>query len=175
MAGVAGEQKLLYHLMKAYDPAVRPVHNASRPIVVRLGLTLISIFDMARFPLLPLLQLRDEGCWLEDEKNQVLVSNVWLDQEWTDELLRWDPAEFEGIKSFRIPCHHVWLPDIVLYNNADDYTRGYFPSRYPVPSPCLTSTLPSTLSHPRAMVHHDGNIFWPPPTQLRSTCKIDVT
>uniref|UniRef100_F1LEK9 Neuronal acetylcholine receptor subunit alpha-10 n=1 Tax=Ascaris suum TaxID=6253 RepID=F1LEK9_ASCSU len=27
----------------------------------------------------------------------------------------------------------------------------------------------------RAMVFYDGTVFWPPPTQLRSTCKIDVT
>uniref|UniRef100_A0A914YT91 Uncharacterized protein n=1 Tax=Panagrolaimus superbus TaxID=310955 RepID=A0A914YT91_9BILA len=27
----------------------------------------------------------------------------------------------------------------------------------------------------RAMVFYDGTVFWPPPTQLRSTCKISVT
>uniref|UniRef100_A0A914UYR0 Uncharacterized protein n=1 Tax=Plectus sambesii TaxID=2011161 RepID=A0A914UYR0_9BILA len=90
-----------------------------------------------------------------DEKNQVLTINVWLDQEWKDELLRWDPKDFGGIDSIRIPCDLVWLPDIVLYNNADDYTAGYMRSR--------------------AMIYFDGTVFWPPPTQLRSTCKIDVT
>lgn len=90
-----------------------------------------------------------------DEKNQVLTINVWLDQEWGDELLRWDPKRFGGIDSIRIPCDLIWLPDIVLYNNADDYTTGYMRSR--------------------AMVYYDGTVFWPPPTQLRSTCKIDVT
>uniref|UniRef100_A0A914VAA8 Uncharacterized protein n=1 Tax=Plectus sambesii TaxID=2011161 RepID=A0A914VAA8_9BILA len=25
------------------------------------------------------------------------------------------------------------------------------------------------------MIYFDGTVFWPPPTQLRSTCKIDVT
>ena len=27
----------------------------------------------------------------------------------------------------------------------------------------------------RAMVRHDGNVFWPPPAKLRSSCKIDIT
>ena len=27
----------------------------------------------------------------------------------------------------------------------------------------------------KAMVSHDGNVFWPPPTKLRSTCPVDVT
>ncbi|TKR95138.1 hypothetical protein L596_009346 [Steinernema carpocapsae] len=130
------EQKLLYHLLRQYEKAVRPVRNASHTITVKLGMTMTNIFDM-------------------DEKNQVLTINVWLDQEWKDELLRWDPKDFGGIESIRIPCDLIWLPDIVLYNNADDYTEGYMRSR--------------------AMVFFDGTVFWPPPTQLRSTCKIDVT
>ena len=28
---------------------------------------------------------------LQDEKNQVLTTNVWFDQEWHDELLKWNP------------------------------------------------------------------------------------
>lgn len=59
--GFTEEQRLLYHLLKQYEKAVRPVRNASSPIVVKLGLTLTNIFDM-------------------DEKNQVLTINVWLDQ-----------------------------------------------------------------------------------------------
>jgi len=40
-------------------------------------------------------------------------------------------------------------------NSADDYTRGYMCSR--------------------AVISPDGNVFWPPPTKLRSTCDVDVT
>lgn len=40
-------------------------------------------------------------------------------------------------------------------NSADDYTRGYMPSR--------------------AMVEFNGDVFWPPPTKFRSTCGVDVT
>jgi len=27
----------------------------------------------------------------------------------------------------------------------------------------------------KVMVRHDGNVFWPPPAKLRSSCKIDIT
>ncbi len=37
----------------------------------------------------------------QDEKNQVMTTNVWLDQEWNDELLAWDPKRFGGIKRIR--------------------------------------------------------------------------
>lgn len=30
-------------------------------------------------------------------------------------------------------------------------------------------------THSRAILFYDGTVFWPPPTQLRSTCKTDVT
>ena len=55
-------------------------------------------------------------CLFQDEKNQVLTTNVWFDQDWIDEYLRWDPDEFGGITEIRIPCQKIWLPDIVLYN-----------------------------------------------------------
>ncbi|VDK56680.1 unnamed protein product, partial [Gongylonema pulchrum] len=80
-------------------------------------------------------------------------------QEWKDELLVWDPKEFGGIESMRVPCDLIWLPDIVLYNNADDYTVGYMRSR--------------------AMLFYDGTVFWPPPTQLRKQFfkgfQVDIT
>ncbi len=45
-----------------------------------------------------------------------MTTNVWLDQEWHDELLTWNPDDFGGITRVRIPCDKIWLPDIVLYN-----------------------------------------------------------
>lgn len=47
------------------------------------------------------------------------------------------------------------LPDLVLYNNAADFA--------------------DSLMDANAMVHHDGKVFWPVPTKLKSTCKVDVS
>jgi nicotinic acetylcholine receptor len=43
---LSDEQKLLQKLMRGYDKSVRPVYNASTPVVVRLGITLTQIFDV---------------------------------------------------------------------------------------------------------------------------------
>ncbi|KAG5441475.1 Neuronal acetylcholine receptor subunit beta-3 [Clonorchis sinensis] len=75
--------------------------------------------------------------------------------EWIDERLHWDPLEYNNLSTLRVPCDKLWLPDIVLYNSADDYTSGYMQSR--------------------AMVGNTGNVFWSPPAKLRSACKIDIT
>ncbi|NP_001297421.1 neuronal acetylcholine receptor subunit alpha-10-like precursor [Aplysia californica] len=130
------ETRLIDAIMTDYNPAARPVYNASHTVIVKFGITLTQISDM-------------------DEVNQVLTINVWLEQEWIDERLTWDPKDYNNLKILRIPCEKLWLPDIVLYNSADDYTSGYMKSK--------------------AMVEYTGNVFWPPPAKFRSSCKIDIT
>ncbi|CAF1438036.1 unnamed protein product [Didymodactylos carnosus] len=75
--------------------------------------------------------------------------------EWFDQRLIWNASDFNGLSTLRLPCSKIWLPDIVLYNSADDYTQGYYQSK--------------------AMVDSTGHVFWPPPAKFRSSCKIDVT
>ncbi|CAF4350311.1 unnamed protein product [Rotaria sp. Silwood2] len=137
LVNCSDEQRLLFFLMRNYSNSVRPVRNASLPVPVKLGLTLTQIFDMM-------------------EKNQILITNVWLDQEWYDEFLQWNPADFNGIRRLNLPSKLIWLPDIVLYNNADEFSN-------------------SNTMQANAMLIHNGSVFWPIPTRLKSTCQIDVT
>ncbi|CAF1492886.1 unnamed protein product [Adineta steineri] len=130
------EQRLFYTIMTGYERAVRPTKKASDTVVVKLGITLTLIMDI-------------------DERNQIMTTNIWLDQEWNDVFFQWNPDDFGGLKKIRIPCRYIWLPDIVLYNSADDYTQGYMQSL--------------------AMISSDGTVFWPPIVKFRSTCKIDIT
>lgn len=118
---IPDEQILISKLLLNYDPASRPVYNASHTVTINFGLALIQICDM-------------------DERNQILTTNVWLEQEWKDERLTWNKSEFNNLDKIRLPCNRLWLPDIVLYNSADDYTEGYMQSK--------------------AMVTSDGSVFW---------------
>jgi len=52
----------------------------------------------------------------QDEKNQIMTTNVWLYQEWYDVYLRWDPRDYGGVDHFYVPADDLWKPDIVLYN-----------------------------------------------------------
>ncbi|XP_076439162.1 uncharacterized protein LOC143278035 [Babylonia areolata] len=130
------EQELMHALVGQYENSVRPVYDANDAVDVSLGLTLTQILDL-------------------DEKNQVLTTNVWLEATWYDQRLGWNSSDFGGIRSIRIPCDRIWLPDIVLYNSVDDYTSGYMPSL--------------------AMVYNDSKVFWGPVIRFRSSCKIDIT
>ena len=46
------ESRLLTHLMENYDREVRPVYNASKAVVVKVGITLTQIFDMVSISIL---------------------------------------------------------------------------------------------------------------------------
>ncbi|XP_071804967.1 neuronal acetylcholine receptor subunit alpha-10-like isoform X2 [Asterias amurensis] len=132
------EQKLYNDLMKNYNKKVRPVWNASTLIEVKLTLSVIQVVEM-------------------DERNQILTTNVWIEQHWYDEKMSWDPDDYGGIEIIRIPATELWVPDITLYDNADsnDYV--------------------STSRTSNALVNHNTQVdLWSKPCLLKSTCKIDV-
>ncbi|KAF6092992.1 cholinergic receptor nicotinic alpha 2 subunit [Phyllostomus discolor] len=92
------EDRLFKHLFRGYNRWARPVPNTLDVVIVRFGLSIAQLIDV-------------------DEKNQMMTTNVWLKQEWSDHKLRWNPAEFGNITSLRVPSEMIWIPDIVLYNN----------------------------------------------------------
>jgi nicotinic acetylcholine receptor len=40
------ERRLVEYLMRNYDNNIRPVKDASTPVIIRLGITLTQIFDL---------------------------------------------------------------------------------------------------------------------------------
>ncbi|CAL8269809.1 unnamed protein product, partial [Gadus morhua 'NCC'] len=90
------EGTLLKNLFKGYQKWVRPVLHANDTITVRFGLKISQLVDV-------------------DEKNQLMTTNVWLWQEWVDVKLRWNPDDYGGVTTIRVPSESLWLPDIVLY------------------------------------------------------------
>uniref|UniRef100_T1KI33 Neurotransmitter-gated ion-channel ligand-binding domain-containing protein n=1 Tax=Tetranychus urticae TaxID=32264 RepID=T1KI33_TETUR len=52
----------------------------------------------------------------QNEKEQLLVSNIWLQMSWTDVNLTWNSSDYGGLTSLRIPSSRIWKPDLLLYN-----------------------------------------------------------
>ncbi|TSL89893.1 Neuronal acetylcholine receptor subunit beta-2 [Bagarius yarrelli] len=73
---------------------------------------------------------------------------------WNDYRLAWNPDEYEGVMKVRLPSRQIWLPDIVLYNNADGTYEVSFYSN--------------------AVVSSNGEVAWLPPAIYKSACKIEV-
>ncbi|RLV98066.1 hypothetical protein DV515_00011150 [Chloebia gouldiae] len=90
----------------------------------------------------------------KDEKNQVLITNAWLQMSWVDVYLSWDQYEYPGVQNLRFPADQIWVPDILLYNSADERFDATF--------------------HTNVLVNYSGSCQYIPPGILKSTCYIDV-
>ncbi|XP_076465102.1 acetylcholine receptor subunit beta-like 1 isoform X2 [Babylonia areolata] len=131
------EKRLVYDLFKkdGYNPLVRPVVEVNHSLQINFSLALSQIISI-------------------DEKNQVMKTNVWLQIYWHDYQLSWEPSDYGEIKSIRIKPESVWVPDIVLFNNADgNYEVSY-------KSNCV--------------IYNNGEVNWIPPAIYKSSCSIDV-
>ncbi|XP_077989125.1 neuronal acetylcholine receptor subunit alpha-2-like [Glandiceps talaboti] len=129
------EERLFTRLFHGYNKLVRPVRNVSDGLTVAFGLSISQLINV-------------------DERNQIMTTNVWLKQEWIDYRLRWNVSDYGGLGVLRVPSPLLWLPDIVLYNNAD----GNY-------EPTLMT---------KALVYNTGTIYWLPPAIYKSSCRIDV-
>ncbi|XP_005597807.1 acetylcholine receptor subunit beta isoform X2 [Equus asinus] len=131
--GSEAEGRLREKLFSGYDSSVRPAREVGDRVGVSIGLSLAQLISL-------------------NEKDEEMSTKVYLDLEWTDYRLSWDPAEHEGIDSLRITAESVWLPDVVLLNNND----GNFDVALDI----------------NVVVSSDGSVRWQPPGIYRSSCSI---
>ncbi|XP_005887683.2 neuronal acetylcholine receptor subunit beta-4 [Bos mutus] len=131
------EEKLMDDLLNKtrYNNLIRPATSSSQLISIQLQLSLAQLISV-------------------NEREQIMTTNIWLKQEWTDYRLAWNSSRYEGVNILRIPANRVWLPDIVLYNNADG---TYEVSLYT-----------------NVVVRSNGSVMWLPPAICKSACKIEV-
>ncbi|KAL3312853.1 Neurotransmitter-gated ion-channel transmembrane region [Cichlidogyrus casuarinus] len=131
------QERLLEYLYnhKKISSRQRPVWNESETLTVTLQLQPVQIIQL-------------------DEKTQTMKSNVWLNFEWIDYLLTWNPEDFQNISDIRINPSTIWKPDVILLNNADgQYNMSY---------------------HSDVVVYSNGSVLWVPPSIYKTTCNIDV-
>jgi len=134
------EIRLVNDLFNDYDRNVRPAKEKHLPVEVKFGIAYTQVVDLI-------------------EKDQVLVSNIWVRMKWHNHLLRWNESDYGRIKTINVNPGKIWLPDIVLHNNAEE-------------------TLPSGTLYVfknRVILTSDGECTWYAPTILRSGCNIDIT
>ncbi|XP_066270654.1 neuronal acetylcholine receptor subunit alpha-10-like [Branchiostoma lanceolatum] len=133
----AAERNLIDALLVNYTSDARPVKDPMQNVTVRFELVLAQIIEVIA-------------------RDQMLTVNVWFRHYWDDDFLVWDPDEYGGITSIRIPSEKIWRPDIVLYERIHE--EGW-------------SETPNTHAH----VDHNGSVQWLYPITLRSSCLMDVS
>ncbi|WKX91824.1 hypothetical protein Q1695_010115 [Nippostrongylus brasiliensis] len=137
--GIVVQSKIYNHLFETllgrYNRLVRPAAHANATIHIEFKLKLSQIVDV-------------------HAKDQTLTANGWLIHHWYDHRLSWDPDEYGGVRNFYVPGEMIWLPDIILYNNAHG-------------SPWVSAIT-------KAHVFYDGRVTWEPPVVYHSFCTINI-
>eukprot|EP00112_Aurelia_sp_Birch-Aquarium-sp1_P016595 Seg378.9 transcript_id=Seg378.9/GoldUCD/mRNA.D3Y31 product="Neuronal acetylcholine receptor subunit alpha-7" protein_id=Seg378.9/GoldUCD/D3Y31 len=132
------EQRLLYDLLCHYDKESRPVKTFNSTLVVRFELKLIQVVSVS-------------------EKNQEMQTNVWITQTWENQIITWNSSEYNGISNLNIDSQDIWVPTIILYNNADQAFSGG-PMKYKT----------------KVILDSHGNHTWFAAVSFKSSCKFDV-
>ena len=88
---------LLTNLMKDYDKLVRPAVDQSQPVHINVSFNLVAIQEF-------------------DEVSEKLSVVGVLNLVWTDERLKWNPADYNNSWTVNIPFTDVWAPQLILTN-----------------------------------------------------------
>jgi hypothetical protein len=93
---VESEKELTKKLLKGYDKTLRPDDTVKLKFSMHLN-RIITII----------------------EKEQILVVNVFVDHEWVDNRLKWNPSEHNNISLLRVISDLIWVPDTFIDTVAD--------------------------------------------------------
>lgn len=134
------EYKLRRELLTNMDVMVRPVESPSDIVSVDFSMTIRSLSDL-------------------DDKRQVLITSVWIAQKWQNPFLQWDKDKFGGLDRIHVSPEEIWVPDIILYNNADNkvFQAGH-----------------TNLFKTWVELQNDGSCSWESPANLESECNVQI-
>ncbi|CAJ0958503.1 unnamed protein product [Ranitomeya imitator] len=173
------EGSLRDKLFEGYNADVRPTRDPQEKVTVQVGMVLSQLISL-NFPgraatvssaHTSVEPTRSSSCtvfspyllktivWGHDgpcinEKDEELTTKGFMNLAWNDLRLTWDPKQYSGIETLRIPSDQVWKPDIVLMNNND----GEFDIALAV----------------EVLINWKGNVTWHPPSLYHSSCSIEV-
>lgn len=136
------ENRLHWHLFKSYGSALvdtRPATSQFDTTDVYLSLVMYKFIEM-------------------QEKDEVFIAQYFLQLLWEDKRLTWNVSDFENISSIYVKTDMIWVPDVVLINDAKRQDDDIVPqSAY-------------------AFVNYDGNVAWAPSFRWSvSHCSMDST
>lgn len=82
---VENEKKLLDKIFQNYDKKLKPANT----VEIKFSLNLNQIITLI-------------------EQEQIIVINAFLDHQWHDERLQWNPLEHNNISLLRISSDLIW-------------------------------------------------------------------
>ncbi|XP_022801084.1 neuronal acetylcholine receptor subunit beta-3-like isoform X3 [Stylophora pistillata] len=136
----SAEYRLRKALLSSYDKMIRPVLRPKDVVDVTFDVQFQALSAV-------------------DNKQQVITVDTVITQKWDNPYLRWDPTTYDNITVILVDPKEVWVPDIVLENNADDEV-------------VQAGHLEKFRSW--VVLNSGGNNLWLSPATFKSTCKLNV-
>jgi len=135
---INSSKSLLDNIFTDYNNNVIPINDF--PLNLSMGLALRSLNKV-------------------DQLQGIITSNVWLRYYWNDKNLKWNPEDYNNISFLSLKTDHeydmsIWVPDIYLYNTAENPLEN--------------------LASSNALVHSNGDILWSRPGMITSTCSFQL-
>ena len=90
------------------------------------------------------------------DSDQKLTTTGFLTVQWTDQLLVWNSADYNGITSMLVPQNDIWRPDLTLDNGMESKTG-------------------LGKKFIQATVANDGSVRWSPYEVFETSCAIDIS
>ncbi|XP_055077342.1 5-hydroxytryptamine receptor 3A-like [Periophthalmus magnuspinnatus] len=87
-----------------------------------------------------------------DEKAQLLMTYIWLNVLWDNQLVSWDPDQC-GAKKVALPRNKFWVPDVVINEFMDENKAPFVPYLY---------------------LFSNGRINDASPVKVVSSCNLDI-
>lgn len=91
--------RLLQNITSNYSREIRPVYNQSKLLSVYISLEIVSIHEF-------------------DEVAEKVTGTAIVFLEWTDELIQWDPDDYDGIESLLVKRGRIWTLELLHVNPA---------------------------------------------------------
>ena len=90
-------------------------------------------------------------------KDELLVLDAWINQEWMDSRLSWNPLLNNNLTSFQISSDMIWTPDTFMDSSSE------------------RNSLLVPHQGTYLMLQHNGHISWPHPMKaMKMKCPMNV-
>ncbi|KAH3709945.1 hypothetical protein DPMN_069459 [Dreissena polymorpha] len=82
-------------VLDGYDTRIRPINNQSAAVYVNTKFVPQSLLEF-------------------DTSEQKFSMLGYFRITWIDEVIRWDPANYNGVDSLKIPITQMWRPSLII-------------------------------------------------------------
>lgn len=127
-------------LFNNHNRQIIPKLDMKAPVNVSMSFSLISVYEL-------------------DVKNQLLSTSVAFKITWKDEILIWNPADYNGLDQLTVTLASIWKPDVIMLNSVSSQKK----------------LSPNDDDDNYVTITRDGFIEWWVYVNLKTHCNVHMT